>query len=240
MMKKILNYEWDAIAGILAAVIGIILHLLHIVNQEIILPIILTLIALLFINFIRHTRSSDLTHTEIERIGHAVRTIQLDIKTPDIVLAGPRELGSVNEKFILEMSGNAVWFNVFLLNYQSQQSFDTHLRSAIENPRVKTIQFILDKYQKKLWVDFIYPKIISCLGHSKVREPIWCDLSRNISFILADNQNSGEAEALLGFGGEPFIVESIKGKIPRYIFHVQNNSELLTHLIDLEHKYRHV
>ncbi len=36
-IKKILNYEWDAIAGILAAVIGIILHLLHIVNEEVIL-----------------------------------------------------------------------------------------------------------------------------------------------------------------------------------------------------------
>jgi hypothetical protein len=209
------------------------------VNEEVILPIILTLIALLFINFIRHTRSNDMTHTEIERIGHTVRTIQLDIKTPDIVLAGPRELSSVNEKFILNMSGNAVWFNVFLLNYRSQLLFDTLLRSAIENPRVKSIQFILDKYQKKFWVDFIQPKIISCFGYTKVREPIWCDLSKNISFILADNQNTGDTEALLSFAAEPFMAQSINGNIPRYILHVQNNSELLTHLIDLEHKYRH-
>ena len=238
-MKKILNYEWDAIAGILAAVIGIILHLLHIVNEEVILPIILTLIALLFINFMRHTRSNDLTHEEIERTGHIVRTIQSAIKLPDIVLVGPRKLHSVNEKFTLDMSGDTVWFNVCLFMYQSQHLFDTLLRTAIENPSVRSIQFVLDKRQKELWIDFIQPKIISCIGHTKVKDPLWCELSRDISFILADNQNSGDIEALLSFWGEPFMTQSTHGNIPRYIFYVQNNSELLTHLIDLVHKYRH-
>lgn len=55
----------DAIAGILAAVIGIILYLLHSVNEDVILPLVLALIALLFINFMRHTRSNDLTHEEL-------------------------------------------------------------------------------------------------------------------------------------------------------------------------------
>ncbi|MCK5830900.1 MAG: hypothetical protein KAH20_11425 [Methylococcales bacterium] len=238
-MKKILNYEWDAIAGILAAVIGIILHLLHIVNEDVILPIILTLIALLFIGFIRHTRSSDLTHDEIEQTGHIVRSIQSAIQLPDIVLVGPRQLRTVNEKFRLDMSGDTVWFNVRLSMYQSQHLFDTLLRSAIENPMVRSIQFVLDKDQKQIWEDFIQPKINICAGQSKVKEPHWYELSQNISFILADSQNSGSVEALLSFGGEPFMTQSTNGMIPRYIFHVQQNSELLTHLLDFEHKCIH-
>ena len=87
-MKKILNYEWDAIAGILAAVIGIILHLLHIVNEEVILPIILTLIALLFINFMRHTRSNDMTHEEIEKTGHIVSYYSIGHQTARYCVSG--------------------------------------------------------------------------------------------------------------------------------------------------------
>ncbi|MEE9337586.1 MAG: hypothetical protein V3U87_05860, partial [Methylococcaceae bacterium] len=78
-----------------------------------------------------------------------------------------------------------------------------------------------------------------CAGQSKVKEPHWCELSQNISFILADSQNSGSAEALLSFGDEPFMTQSTTEMIPRYLFHVQQNSELLTHLLDFEHKCRH-
>ncbi len=41
---KFLSYEWDAIAGVLAAVIAIILHLLHIVDEAVVLPILLALL----------------------------------------------------------------------------------------------------------------------------------------------------------------------------------------------------
>ena len=34
-LKKLLSYEWDAIAGILAAVVTVILHLLHIVDEHV-------------------------------------------------------------------------------------------------------------------------------------------------------------------------------------------------------------
>ncbi|OQK15346.1 hypothetical protein AU255_17905 [Methyloprofundus sedimenti] len=238
-VKKILSYEWDAIAGILAAVIGIILHLLHIVNEDVILPIVLALIALLFINFMRHTRSNDLTHEELERTGHIVRSIHSTLKQSDIVLVGPRHLRSVNEKFTHDMGGDTVWFNVCLSMYKSQHLFDTLLRPAIENSMVRSVQFVLDESQKALWADFVQPKIVLCTAYAKVREPHWCKLDKNISFILADSQHSGGAEALLSFWGEPFMAQSTGKDIPRYIFHVQKNSELLIHLADMERRYLH-
>ncbi|HEY9051977.1 MAG TPA: hypothetical protein VIQ03_10565 [Gammaproteobacteria bacterium] len=233
-LKKLLSYEWDAIAGILAAVAGIVLHLLHVVDEQVILPIVLALMALLFINFMRHTRNNELTAEEVERTGHTVRRIQSALKQPDILLVGPRHLRAVNEQFAHNMSGDAIWFNVCLSMYKPQQLFDALLRPAIENPMVSSIQFVLDESQKELWEGFVQAKIMSCTGHDKVREPSWRKLSKNISFILADSQQSGGVEALLSFWGEPFMAQSSSRDIPRYIFHVQKNSELLTHLADLE------
>jgi hypothetical protein len=237
-VKKLLNYEWDMIAGILAAVVGIILHLLHVVDERAILSIVLFLIALLIINFMRHTRSNELTAEEVERTGHAVRRIQAALKPPDTILVGPRQLRSVSEQFARYMRGDAIWFNVCLSMYKPQSLFDTLLRPAVENPDVTSIQFVLDESQKDLWQEIVQQKIATCTGHSKVREPHWCTLSKDISFILADSQQSGGAEALLSFWGEHFMAQSTDQDVPRYIFHVQSNSELLPHLVELEQSCR--
>lgn len=232
--KKFISYEWDAIAGLLAAVVAIVLHLLHIVDQQVILPIVLALLALLFINFMRHTRHNELTAEQVDRTEHAVHAIQAVLKTPDIVLVGPRQLRSVSENFARQMQGDSIWYNVCLSMYKPQPLFDALLRPAVENPLVTSIQFVLDESQKDLWSDVVQPRIAECAGHARVREPIWCALSRSISFILADSQHSGGAEALLSFWGEPFMSQSAERDVPRYIFHVQRNSELLPHLVELQ------
>jgi hypothetical protein len=233
-LKRVLYFEWDAIAGILAAVVAIVLHLLHIVDEHVILPIVLVLMALLFINFMRHTRNNELTAEQVDRTAHAVRRIQSDLKPPDVILIGPRHLRSTNENFIRQMSGDTIWFNVCLSMYKPQPLFDTLLLPAIDNPMVSSIQFILDESQRDLWEQVIQPRISACAGSAKVREPRWYNLSKTISFILADSQLSGGAEALLSFWGEPFMAQTTERDVPRFIFHVQKNSELLPHLVELE------
>ena len=238
-IKKLLSYEWDAIAGLIAAVAAIILHLLHIVDEHIILPIVLALLGLLFINFMRHTRQNELTAEHVEQTEHAVRKIQAALKPPDIILVGPRQLRSVSEQFSQHMRGDAIWFNVCLSMYQPQPLFDVLLRPAVENSMVTSIQFVLDISQKDLWQEVVLPKIEACTGHAKVREPCWCTLGKNISFILADSHQSGGVEALLSFWGEPFMAQSTDRDLPRYIFHVQKHSELLPHLVELERSCEH-
>lgn len=238
-IKKLLSYEWDAIAGLIAAVAAIMLHLLHIVDEHVILPIVLALLGLLFINFMRHTRQNEITAEHVERTEHAVRRIQASLNPPEIILIGPRQLRTVSEQFSQHMRGDAIWFNVCLSMYRPQPLFDVLLRPAIENPMVTSIQFVLDESQKDLWQEVIQPKILLCTGSSKVREPYWCVLSKNISFILADSHHSGGTEALLSFWGEPFMAQSTERDLPRYIFHVQKNSELLPHLMELERSCSH-
>lgn len=233
-LSKLLSYEWDAIAGLLAAVTAIILHFLHMVDEHVIMPIVLALMALLFINFMRHTRNNELTAEQVARTEHAVHRIQAAIKGPDVLLIGPRQIRSVSEEFARHMKGDSVWFNVCLSMYKPQPLFDALLRPAVENPLVTSIQFVLDESQKGLWQADVRPKIAACAGAAKVREPHWCSLSENVSFILADSQHSGGAEALLSFWGEPFMAQTTDREVPRYIFHVQKHSELLPHLVEVE------
>jgi len=232
--KRFLNFEWDAIAGIIAAVIALILHLLHIVDEHVILPIVLALIALLLINFMRHTRNNEITADQVNHALQAISNIQSDLKAPDVVLIGPRHLRSANEHFIRQMSGDTLWYNLCMSMYKPQPLFDALLRPAVENPLVKSIQFVLDESQRELWLHEIKPKIAACSGSAKVREPRWRDLSKTVSFILADNQANGDTEALLSFWGEPFMAQTTDHDVPRFIFHVQKNSELLPHLVELE------
>jgi len=232
-VKKFLSIEWDAIAGIVAAAAAIVLHFLH-VGEDVILPMALALLALLFINFIRHTRSNDITAEQVARTEHAVGRIQSALKHPEVMLVGPLHLRSVNEQFIRNMTGDSIWFNVCLSMYRPQPLFDTLLRPAVDNPMVSKIQFVLDESQRDVWQQSIKPRIAACSGHEKVVEPRWCSLSRTVSYILANSQVSGGTEALLSFWGEPFMGRSTGRDVPRFIFHVQNNSELLPHLVELQ------
>ena len=53
--------------------------------------------------------------------------------------------------------------------------------------------------------------------------------------------NAAEPErtdCLLSFWGEPFMSHEHGGDVPRYIFHVQPHSELITRFAELERKHR--
>lgn len=232
------RYEWDAIAGIMAAIAAIFLHLLHIVDEHIILPIVLALMALLFLNFMRHTRNNERTAGQVERTQEMVAIIKASLTIPDVVLIGPRHLHTANEQFARNMRGEAILFNVCLSMYRTQPLFDALLRPIIENSQVTSIQFVLDESQRGLWQTEILPKITAWDSAGKVKKPHWCALSKNLSFILADTQPNGATEALLSFWGEPFMAQSAERKVPRYIFHIQAHSELLPHLVELDRNCR--
>lgn len=236
--NRFLSYDWDAIAGVLAAVAALILHMLHLVDDQVILPIVLVLMALLFINFMRHERNNERTAGQVEQIQRMTAKIKSSLTIPDVVLVGPRQLRKTNEQFARGMRGEAILFNVCLSMYRTHMLFDLLLRPAIENAQVTSIHFVLDESQKELWETEILPKITACSDGSKVREPHWCNLSKNLSFILADTQPDGATEALLSFWGEPFMAQSTERNVPRYIFHIQAHSELLPHLVELERNCR--
>ncbi|HWO72600.1 MAG TPA: hypothetical protein VNN21_03495 [Dehalococcoidia bacterium] len=237
-MKRIFRVDWDVIAGILAAVLALVLHLLHVVEVSVLLAIVLVLQSLLLIRDLRREDQIDRTVSLAERTEMAVKSIQSSLSPPEVLVIGPRRLRAETELFARRARGDMIWFNVCLLMFKPQSLFDTLLRPAIENPLVTSIQFICDESEKARWHDDVVPKLNACANGGKVRSPRWCSLRESVSFILADTEETGKTEALLSFWGEPFMARSVEKDVPRYVFHVQAHSELVTRLSELERSYR--
>jgi len=231
------RYDWDAIAGIVAAAAAMILHLLHIVQPEILLTITLVLVALLLLRQLRHEEREERVEATAGRTEQLVAKLHDVLKEPEVVLVGPRHLRTASETFARQARGDMIWFNVCLLMFRPQELFDVLLRPAVENPHVTRIQFVLDEAERPNWRDHVVPKLEKCRGREKVIEPRWSGLHESVSFILADREADGQAEAQLSFWGEPFMARATGRDVPRFIFHVHAHSELIPRLVELARSY---
>ncbi len=237
-MKRLLELNWEAIAGIAAALVALILHLLHLVDTGVLLSIALVLLSLLLIRDLRRESHEGRIRASSERAEATLKEIGSALKTPEAILVGPSDLLSTSEQFFGRVRGEVVWFNVCLLMFRPQQTFDVLLRPVIENPMVSSVRFISRPSEKKLWQTELLHKVTSCSGSHKVEEPEWLELEGTVSFIMAKTSPDDKEEALVSFWGEPFM-SMIPGKqIPRYVFHVQAHSGLVARLREIVRSYR--
>lgn len=236
--RRFLIWEWDAIAGILAAVAALTLHFLHVVQTEVLLTITVVLMALLFLRDLRR-QHTDMETMRLARQTEAFVERLASIATPpDAILIGPQQLQSSSQRFSETARGEMTWFNVCLLMFRPQPLFDALLRPALENPQVTGIQFVLDEGERERWAQDVVPKARACRGFEKLREPHWSRLEESVSFISSEREQSGRTEVLLSFWGEPFMAKTASREVPRYIFHVQGHSELVVRLLELAREYR--
>ena len=232
------RYDWDAMAGITAAAAALILHLLHVIQPDVLLTLTLVLVALLLLRQLRHEEREERVEDMAGRTEQMIVKLHDVLKAPDVVLVGPRHLRTASEAFARQARGDMMWFNVCLMMFRPQELFDCLLRPAVENPQVTRIEFVLDEGERANWRDHVAPKLAACRGREKVVEPRWCTLHESVSFVLADREADGQAEAQLSFWGEPFMARTTGRDVPRYIFHVQAHSELVPRLVELARTYR--
>jgi hypothetical protein len=237
-MKRFLTLDWDAIAGIAAAILAIVLHFLHVVEEDVLLSILLVLIALIFVRDLRHERGFDEMETGIKDGLARMRWIESSLRPPDAVLVGPQSLRAQSEAFSREAAGEMTWFHVCLLMFRPQELFNVLLRPAIENPRVTSIQFVLDESERQAWEEHVVPKVRQCPGHEKVQPPRWRRIDEAVSVIFSGSADGGSGDCLLSFWGEPFMSHATNAPVPRYIFRVNRQSELVGRLADIDRKYR--
>ena len=231
MFKTIRSIDWEAIAGVAAAVLALVLHLLHVVEESVLLAVALVLLAIIILRDLRKETREESLKEAADRIEREVQDLSRQVRTNDVLLIGPRRLLEESARFGRLAEGEMVWFNVCLSMFIRQELFDVILRPALENPRVTAIQFILDEGERERWSSQVIPKVSAAKRLPKLREPHWSDLSESVSFILAGTARGSEAH--LSFWGEPFMSRTPGGQIPRYIFHVQPQSELIERLGDL-------
>jgi hypothetical protein len=236
-MNRIRSLDWEAVAGVIAAVAALVLHLVHVADEAVLLAVVLVLLALILLRDLRREGREERQTAMLQEAVTAIPRLWSLLRPPDVILVGPRDLRSASERFATNSKGEMLWYNVCLLMFVPQDLYDALLRPAVENPRVDSIQFVLDPRERERWETGVLPKLAETAGREKVREPRWTPLPETISFILAANL-AGEKEAHLSFWGEPFMAYTPGGNLPRYVFHVQSQSELIGRLEDLAHQSR--
>lgn len=232
------RYDWDAVAGVVAAFVALVLHFFHVVQTEILATMTLVLCAIILLRQLRHESREERVDATTARAEDVLIKLHAAMRSPDVVLIGPRHLRSSSEAFARRARGELLWFNVCLTMFKPQELFDCLLRPAVENPQVSRITFVLDESERANWSGHVVPKLAACAGRAKVLEPRWCTMREAVSFVLADGETDGQLEAQLSFWGEPFMARATGRDVPRYIFHVQAHSELIPHLVELERRYR--
>ena len=237
-MHRLLKVEWDAVAGVLAAITAIVLHFLHVIDTEVLSVITLVLIAAMFLRLLRSEHGQRRIADGVDRGERLLGQLARSATPPDVLVIGPRELRQASTEFSRVASGDMVWFNVCLSMFERQPLFDALLLPAIENPSVTAITFVLDERQRPQWERDVWPKVSACGGDGKVAEPVWSSLPEDVSFILADTLTTGTTECLLSFWGEPFMSRRVGRDVPRYIFHVTGHSELIERLVELGREHR--
>ncbi|BDG03730.1 hypothetical protein [Anaeromyxobacter oryzae] len=236
--RGLLRLEWDAIAGVVAAVVAIVLELLHVAEPSVLAAVVVAILALILVRDLRREPREERLLEAVQRVESDVARVVSALVPPDALLIGPGHLRDESERFARQARGEVTYFNVCLLMFRPQSLFDKLLGPAIENESVAAIQFILDHGERENWAQHVAPKVASCRGGWKVREPHWCTLRESVSFILAGIGPEARTEALLSFWGEPFMSRTVELQVPRYIFRVQRHSELVARLSELERQYR--
>ncbi|WP_198926794.1 hypothetical protein, partial [Acidithiobacillus thiooxidans] len=116
--KRLLNLEWDAIAGVIAAVTAIVMELLHLIQGEVLLTLTVALIALLFLRDMRRERAMERLEGRLAAVQVSLREIEVGLLPPDAVLIGPNRIRKVSTEFLAHASGEMIWFNVCLTMYK--------------------------------------------------------------------------------------------------------------------------
>ncbi len=236
--KRIARLDWDAIAGIIAAAGALILEMFHVVEPTVVLAVVLVVLALLLFRDLRRETREERLLEIVQHTASLMEKCQAALSLPEAVLIGPGHLRSESERFANEAHGAMTCFNVCLLMFKPQSLFDKLLRPAIENPRVTSVQFILDEAERENWRTEVLPKVQATSNPDKVLEPRWRKLKQEgVSFILADDADR-RTEALLSFWGEPFMARMADQQVPRYVFRINGHSDLMSRLAEMERQHR--
>ena len=239
MINTLRKFEWEAIAGLVAAVAAIILHFLHITDVNVLRVITLVLVALLFLRDLRSEERWRTLETASKLSMRLLEEIKETTHPAEIYLIGPTQLRQTTIQFAERAEGEVVWFNACPLMFESKELCDVILRPFLGNPNVTSVRIVLDRAQQDRWHTRVEATLQAYLGSSDMAPPTWADLDSGVSFVIAETDSiNGKAEALVSFWGEPFMAVHHDRKTPGYIIHVRAHSELIGRLREVERACR--
>jgi len=112
MLKRLLKQDWEVVAVLLAAIIALILHFLHITDLGLLMAIAIVLLAIFLIRDIK--RESQAEHFALveARIENSLITLQSSLTPPDVTLIGPSQLQAESVRFAKRGQGEVIFFNI--------------------------------------------------------------------------------------------------------------------------------
>lgn len=238
-MMSLRKFEWEAIAGLVAAATAIILHFLHLTDVNVLRMLTLVLVALLFM---RDLRNEDRWHSMESTTKLSVRLLE-EIREAahpaEIDLIGPTRLRQILVELAERVQGEVVWFNACPQMFVKKEVCDSILDPFLANPALTAIRFVFDNGQREHWGVRVESTLKTYLGRGTVTLPTWADLDSGVAFVIAETDTvAGKAEAMLGFWGEPFMAVHHDHKVPSYLVHVRAHSELIGRLREVERACR--
>lgn len=234
-MPSLRKFEWEAAAGLLAAVAALILHFLHVSDAGIIRAITLVLVALLFLRDFRNEDRWEQLGAATRQSVHLLEELRAATPRSEVDLIGPSRLRAATAQFASRCQGAVVWFNACPEMLATKELCDAILHPFLVNPRISTIRFVFDHLQRNRWQEVVQSTLEPYLESGKILAPTWGELDSGVSFMLAETDAAqGKAEALVSVWGAPFMAVHHERHIPGYIMHVREHSELIGRLREVE------
>lgn len=238
-MASVRKFEWEAIAGVIAAMVAVVMHFLHVTDVNVLRVITLMLVALIFLRDLRNEGRWESLESESSTCRRLLEDIKASSHPPEIDLVGPAQLRRATAQFAGRARGEVIWFNACPQMLEKKELSDEILRPFLTNPNVTVIRFVLDQRQRERWSAHVQATLDAYQERGTVAPHIWADLDSGVSFMIADTDSvDGKAEALVSFWGEPFMAVHHDRQIPGYIIHVRAHSELIGRLREVERASR--
>ena len=230
--RRLLRIDWDVIAGIIAALVAMMLSFMGLVSETVGVGIILLLCALLLTRDLRGEAREHRMFDKLDVIKRHVSTMTASQHT-DVRLVGPKRLRHEFTEFAATVVGEIRWFNACCRMFRRPEVFDATLRVFLDNPNVTSVYLLCRPDERHAWEVDVLPKLRRCVNASKLHAPLWGAIRGSVSFVIGDIDGDGRNEALLAIMDEPFAAANQGPSVPRFTFHVYSQSELMMSLEEL-------
>lgn len=231
-LRYLLRIDWDVVAGIIAAVVAMLLSFMGLVSETVGRGIILLLCALLLVRDLRGEAREHRMFDKLDVIKRHAAALTA-AKQTDTQLIGPKRMRQEFADFATTVYGEVRWFNTCCRMFRRQEVFDATLRPFLENRNVTAVHLLCRPDERQFWVTDVLPKLKKCDCGDKVRPPLWGPISTNVSFVLGDVDGDGKDEAMLTIIEEPFASSNQGPAVPRFLFRVFSHCDLIASLEDM-------
>jgi len=228
--QRLLRIDWDVIAGIIAAVMAMMLSFLGLATANVAQGIILLLLALLLVRDLRDESRGHRLFEHVDLVRRHLSSVQGAMKPSDVHLIDPKNLRPAFAQFAGDLYGDVTWFNFCCQMFRRQEIFDATLRPIFDNPHVTSVHLLCNPDERHHWDTDVLPKLQACDGTRKLQGPFWGDIRGSVSFILGDIGGDGRNEALVAILDEPFAAYNTGPTVPRYILRLTSTCELVAHI----------